>query len=1005
MAAGLIDELESFDARFFGIAPREIESMEPQQRLVLEHAWTALENAGYSPAAMNGTRTGVFVGVGANEYIRACATGAREEDIMFIPTGNALNVIAGRVAFNLGLQGPCMTIDTACSSSAVATHLACQSLRNGECEMALASGVNAMVMPETFVALSKAHMLSKEGRCKTFDESADGYVRGEGVGVLVLKRLSDAERDGDNIIAVIKGSAINQDGRSSSLTAPNGPQQQAVIRAALANAGLKAEEVDWVETHGTATPLGDPIEVQSLEAVYCGHRSAENPLIISSVKTNIGHLESAAGVSSIMKAALSLQHGVIPKHLHFNKFNPHIAVDQSKFFIPTEKMEWKGGEKKRRVGISSFGFSGTNVHMILEEAPVRKEVINATERNSHVLTFSAKSEASLNGLAKRYAEFLESDLLNSKPAAFADVAFTANTARAQFEFRAAVVANDAASAADKLKQLAEGHTSVGAFRGEAKPVTGTAWLFTGQGSQYAGMAKELYDTNPAFKQKLDACEKLFEAETAESLLGILWGDQTAEIDNTRYTQPAIFALEYALASHWQSLGLKPTVMVGHSVGEYAAAVIAGIMSLDDAMKLIVARGKLMVELCEKGDMAAVLTTQDKVEEIIAGNSAVQLAACNAPGNTVVSGTADGIKAVLQKASSLDVDARLLTVSHAFHSNMMQPMLDAFRKVAESISYKPATLSIVSTVSGRANQGEMSTAGYWVEHVKRPVLFVNAVKELPALKVNVCLEVGPGATLTSLAQQTLGQDGFTFVHSLRAKQDASRQFNLAAAQLYSRGVDINWKGFDAPYARQRVAAPAYAFDRKRYWLGDNDNGMVSAGGNMGQVTENVLMMLQSPMSDDYYFENSFGGRHPFNLDDHRLYEVVVAPGAFHVANTILCARDAFGEKPVKLDDVVFPEPLIIEGDKKRRLHYGFKKIASKDSVDQYEVKGFSRPDQKGSEKDWTMHCSMNVALCDGPDATQVLTPQDIEQIQGRATIAFDGQMFYDEMWKVGYQLGS
>lgn len=1005
LSAGLVDDIESFDGKMFGIAPRELESMEPQQRLVLEHAWTALENAGYSPAAMNGTRTGVFVGVGANEYIRACATGAREEDIMFIPTGNALNVIAGRVAFNLGLQGPCLTIDTACSSSAVATHLACQSLRNGECEMALAGGVNAMVMPETFVALSKAHMLSKEGRCKTFDESADGYVRGEGVGVLVLKRLSDAERDGDNIIAVIKGSAINQDGRSSSLTAPNGPQQQAVIRAALANAGLKAEEVDWVETHGTATPLGDPIEVQSLEAVYCGHRSAENPLIISSVKTNIGHLESAAGVSSIMKAALSLQHGVIPKHLHFNKFNPHIAVDQTKFFIPTEKMEWKGGEKKRRVGISSFGFSGTNVHMILEEAPVRKEVINATERNSHVLTFSAKSEASLNGLAKRYAEFLESDLLNSKPAAFADVAFTANTARAQFEYRAAVVANDAASAADKLKQLAEGHTSVGAFRGEAKPVTGTAWLFTGQGSQYAGMAKELYDTNPAFKQKLDACEKLFEAETAESLLGILWGDQTAEIDNTRYTQPAIFALEYALASHWQSLGLKPTVMVGHSVGEYAAAVIAGIMSLEDAMKLIVARGKLMVELCEKGDMAAVLTTQDKVEEIIAGNSAVQLAACNAPGNTVVSGTADGIKAVLQKASSLDVDARLLTVSHAFHSNMMQPMLDAFRKVAESISYKPATLSIVSTVSGRANQGEMSTASYWVEHVKRPVLFVNAVKELPALKVNVCLEVGPGATLTSLAQQCLGQDGFTFVHSLRAKQDASRQFNLAAAQLYSRGVDINWKGFDAPYARQRVAVPAYAFDRKRYWLGDNDNGMVSAGGNMGQATDNVLMMLQSPMSDDYYFENSFGGRHPFNLDDHRLYEVVVAPGAFHVANTILCARDAFGEKPVKLDDLVFPEPLIIEGDKKRRLHYGFKKVAAKDGVDQYEVKGFSRPDQKGSEKDWTMHCSMNVALCDGPDATQVLTPQDIEQIQGRATIAFDGQMFYDEMWKVGYQLGS
>lgn len=1006
LSAGLVDDIESFDGKLFGIAPRELESMEPQQRLVLEHAWTALENAGYAPTAMNGTRTGVFVGVGANEYIRACATGAREEDIMFIPTGNALNVIAGRVAFNLGLQGPCMTIDTACSSSAVATHLAVQSLRNGECDMALAGGVNAMVMPETFVALSKAHMLSKEGRCKTFDESADGYVRGEGVGMLALKRLSDAERDGDNIIAVIKGSAVNQDGRSSSLTAPNGPQQQAVIRAALANSGLKADDVDWVETHGTATPLGDPIEVQSLEAVYCGQRSSENPLIISSVKTNVGHLESAAGVSSIMKAALSLQHGVIPKHLHFQKFNPHIAVDASKFFIPTEKMEWKGGERKRRVGISSFGFSGTNVHMILEEAPVRKEVINATERTSHVLSFSAKSEASLVGLAKRYAEFLENDQLNGRPAALADIAFTANTARAQLEYRAAVVANDAASAAEKLKQLAEGLTSAGTFKGDAKPVTGTAWLFTGQGSQYAGMAKELYDTHPAFKQKLDACEKLFDAETGESLLSILWGERTADIDNTRYTQPAIFALEYALASHWQSLGVKPAVMVGHSVGEYAAAVIAGIMSLDDAMKLIVARGRLMVELCEQGDMAAILATRDQVEALVAGMDDVQIAACNAPGNTVVSGTTQGIERVIEKARVSDIDARLLTVSHAFHSNMMQPMLEAFRKVAESISYQPATLPIVSTVSGVANQGEMSTASYWVEHVKRPVLFVDAIKQLPTLKINVCLEVGPGSTLTGLAQQILGQDGFTLVHSLRAKQDACRQFNMAVAQLYARGVDINWKQFDSAYARQRVAVPSYAFDRKRYWLGDNDNGMIAAGGgSMGQVTDNVMLMMRSPMSDDFFFENSFSQSQPFNLDDHRLYEVVVAPGAFHVANTILCARDAFGEKPVKLDDVVFPNPLIVEEGKKRRLHYGFKKLSAKEGNDQYEVKGFSRPDEKGSESDWTMHCSMNVELCDNPDSEQKLTPDDIEQIQKRATHEFDGNLFYDEMWKVGYQLGS
>ncbi|MVF11049.1 SDR family NAD(P)-dependent oxidoreductase [Ketobacter sp. MCCC 1A13808] len=1006
LSAGLVDNIESFDGKLFGIAPRELESMEPQQRLVLEAAWSSLENAGYAPNAMNGSKTGVFVGVGANEYIRACATGAREDDIMFIPTGNALNVIAGRVSFNMGLQGPAMTIDTACSSSAVAIHLASQSLRNGECDMALAGGVNAMVMPETFVALSKAHMLSKEGRCKTFDESADGYVRGEGVGVLALKRLSDAERDGDNIVAVIKGSAVNQDGRSSSLTAPNGPSQETVIRAAVANAGLTVDDIDWVETHGTATPLGDPIEVQSLESVYCANRNSDNPLIISSVKTNIGHLESAAGVSSVMKAALSLQHGEIPPHLHFNKFNPHIAVDASKFTIPTESREWKSGERKRRVGISSFGFSGTNVHMILEEAPVRSDVINAVERNSHVLTLSGKTEGAVLGLAKRYAEFLQQDYMNPKEVAFADIAFTANTARQHFEHRIAVVAPDSAAAIDKLKQVAEGVSVAGSFSSDGvAAVTAQAWLFTGQGSQYAGMAKELYDTNPAFKARLDECEVLFEQETGDSLLQLLWGDRSAEIDNTQYTQPAIFALEYALACHWQSLGLKPNVMVGHSVGEYAAAVLAGVMSLESAMRLIVARGRLMVEQCETGDMAAILTTYDKVEALLQGVDDVQIAACNAPGNTVVSGTAAGIAAIIEKAGAEDIDARLLTVSHAFHSNLMQPMLAEFKAVAESIEFHPAKLDIVSTVSGSLNQGELSTAAYWVEHVKRPVLFVNAVQKLPEMKVDLCLEIGPGSTLTGLATQILGTDKCRFVHTLRMKQDSGRQFNLAAAQLYSLGVDIKWAAFDSPYSRQRVAAPSYAFDRKRYWLGDNDNGMVGGGGSMGQVTENLLSVMHSPMSDDYFFENNFGVNHPFNLDDHRLYEVVVAPGAFHVANTILCARDVYGDKPVVLDDVVFPEPFILEEGQKRRLHYGFKKLAAKDGGPDFEVKGFSRDEKANADADWTMHASMNVSACEQPDSTQVLTAEDVEQIQSRALHTFDGQTFYNEMWKVGYQLGS
>lgn len=825
LSAGLIDDLENFDARFFGIAPREIESMEPQQRLVLETSWAALENAGYAPLSLNGSNVGVFVGVGANEYVRACALNAKEEDIMFIPTGNAGNVIAGRVSFSLGLQGPAMVIDTACSSSAVAIHTACQSLRNGECELALAGGVNAIVLPETFVALSKAHMLSKEGRCKTFDEKADGYVRGEGVGVLVLKRLSDAQRDGDNIVAVIRGSAVNQDGRSSSLTAPNGPAQQAVIRAALKAADVTADEVDWIETHGTATPLGDPIEVQSLDAVYGASRSPGKPLLISAVKTNIGHLESAAGVSSVIKVALALQHGLIPAHLNFRRFNPHIAVDSSHFHIPTENYAWSATDRKRLAGVSSFGFSGTNVHLVLEEAPARTLVDASDSRHSHVLTLSAKNEKSLEKMCKRFASFLEHDTLNTPEAALADIAFTANTGREHFDVRLAVVCNDKASAAKKLKQLAEGIVPPGAFYSNGiKHGPKVALLFTGQGSQYAEMGKELYEQYLPFREVMNECAALFREETGDSLLALLWGARTALLDQTQFTQPALFCLEYSLAHAWLGLGLKPAVMVGHSVGEYAAAVLAGIMSLNDAMRLIVARGRLMVQLTEPGDMAALLAPIAQVNALLPQVEGVAIAACNAPNNTVVSGEKTSIAALIDLATQRGIEARALTVSHAFHSPMMQPMLDAFAEVANAIEYKPAQRDIVSSVSGRLNQGEMSNAKYWVDHVRRPVLFADAIMQALATthidrKPDIVLEIGPGATLLGLGQQNYSDNSLMWLNSLRARQDACKQFCLTLAQLYCRGVSVQWKSFDAGVARRRVAVPGYAFDRKRYWLGD------------------------------------------------------------------------------------------------------------------------------------------------------------------------------------------
>ncbi|OUS03282.1 hypothetical protein A9Q81_07830 [Gammaproteobacteria bacterium 42_54_T18] len=1025
LAAGLIDDIQGFDGKLFGIAPREIESMEPQQRMTLEACWGALEHAGYAPQSMNGSNTGVFMGIGANEYIRACAENAREEDIMFIPTGNATNVISGRVAFSLGLTGPCMAIDTACSSSSVAIHTACQSLRNAECDMALAGGVNAMIMPETFVALSKAHMLSKTGRCKTFDANADGYVRGEGVGVIALKRLSDAQRDNDPIIAVIRGSAMNQDGRSSSLTAPNGPSQQAVIQKALNNANVDAGDVDWVETHGTATPLGDPIEVQSLEATYGAKRSADDPLIISAVKTNIGHLESAAGVSSVIKTALALDNEYIPAHLNFTEFNPHIAVDKSLFTIPVNGMPWQRGERKRFAGVSSFGFSGTNVHLILEEAPIREEMKNTVERNEHVLILSAKTEASLLQSCKFYADFIENVAIPSANCSLADIAYTLNTARDTFEYKAAIVVKDLDKAVAKLKPLAEGIDGIGAFlhqpeanKSNAKNGVGAtiAMLFSGQGAQYHGMAKALYEQQPAFTASMDVCDALVMEYADWSLLDVLWGDDVDRVNITQYTQPAIFCLEYCLAQHWMSLGIKPSVMIGHSVGEYCAAVIAGIFSLEAAIKLIVARGRLMVELTQPGDMVAVLAEETVVDGLLKKYDGVQLAAKNAPNNMVLSGESDVVKALIVECNDRNIETRELIVSHAFHSLMMEPMLEEFSNVAQTIEFQSAQLPIISTVTGNLNQGEMSTPAYWVKQVSAAVRFSDALLALESavdLGVDIALEVGPSVTLVGLAKQTLSDTNIQLINTLRIKQDAHRQFCLALAQLAVKGVRVDWQAFDKPYQRQRVGLPTYAFDRKRYWLGDQSKGVNSVSGksSVGEATENLLTMARSPMSEDIFFENSFTFDQPFNLNDHRLYEVVVAPGAFHVAMGLNCSRDVFGERPFKLDDIIFPEPLIFDDNEQRRLHYCFSPVEKErsqtsDETAEYQVKGFSRDESSSTDAhQWTMHTSMNATACEEADTDQSLTLIDIDQIKHRTTAEITGDAFYEQMWNAGYHLGS
>ena len=585
--------------------------MDPQQRLMLEIAWEGLERAGYSPAALRGSRSGVFVGVAANEYSQLLSTNSVETIEAHFITGNALNVIAGRVAFALGLEGPAMAVDTACSASLVAVHQACQALHSGDCDMALAGGVNVLVSPASIVATSRARMLSADGRCKTFDAAANGYARSEGCGMLVLKRLSDAERDGDPICAVIRGSAVNQDGASSGLTVPNGGAQQRLIAATLARAGLVGGEVDYLEAHGTGTSLGDPIEVQAAAAAYGAGRDADRPLLIGSVKTNIGHLESASGIAGLIKVVLSLQHEVLPQNLHFENPSPNIPWDSLPVRVVDKAIPWQANGRPRRAGTSSFGFSGTNAHVLIEEAPSNSTVAENVSTGDavtdatavaepatgdepiSVLPLSARSPEALAALAQRYAAWLDAH----PDVDIADVSFTAGAGRSHFEHRAALVVDSVQGARELLAGLAENRLGPGAVRGECGDPPKTAWLFTGQGSQYPGMARELFDTEPVFAETLTRCAEAVDGMLPRPLLEVLFetdsdtdGTAGKSLGHTSFAQPALFAVEMGLARLWQSWGIEPDVVLGHSVGQYAAACVAGVFSLEDGARLMAERG-------------------------------------------------------------------------------------------------------------------------------------------------------------------------------------------------------------------------------------------------------------------------------------------------------------------------------------------------------------------------------------------------------------------------------
>lgn len=906
-SGGFLDGIDGFDPEFFGISPREAVWIEPQQRLMLETVWEGIERAGMSPASLRGSRTGVFVGVGSNEYAHLLSAEPIEKIAPHFITGNALNAIAGRVAFALGLEGPAVAVDTACSSSLVAVHQACQALRSGDADLAVAGGVNVLLSPVTVVAASRARMLSADGRCKTFDASADGYVRSEGCGILVLKRLSDAMRDGDDVRAVIPASAVNQDGASSGLTVPNGGAQQRLIASVLARAGLTGGDVDYLEAHGTGTPLGDPIEVQAAAAAYGGSREADRPLLMGSVKTNIGHTESASGAAGLIKVVLALQHGLLPQSLHFDNPSPHIPWESLPVKVVDAAVPWHANGRPRRAGVSSFGFTGTNAHVLIEEAPPQQApadspVPDGTDADTqpvNVLALSARSPEALVELAQRYENWLrihpDVDL--------ADVCLTAGTGRSHFDHRAALVVESVQGARDALTDLTENRLRTGVVRGEHTHHPTTAWLFTGQGSQYPGMARELFDTEPVFAETVTRCADAVDGMLPRPLLEVLFAAdrQTGEaLRHTSYAQPALFAIEMGLARLWQSWGIEPDVVLGHSVGQYAAACVAGVFSLEDGARLMAERGRLFGSLPDGGRMVAVFADAAAVEEIAGGFPRVSVGAYNGP-NTVLSGPGEDLEQIVERFSEDGIRCTWLQTSHAFHSELLDPVLDEFEAYAAQVQFAAPTLPLVCNRTGAVLTAQTPLdAQYWRRHSRQPVQFAESVRTIAALGCSVLVEIGPQPVLTGAAVQVWPEHLAPprAIVSLRKGVGDRRQIADALAAAYVGGLRPDFGALHR-HSGRRLELPTYPFQRRRFW--PNTAGITVDG----PAVSGILGSAKDLASGDSVYTSRLSVKSQPWLSDHVIYGTVVVPGATYAAMALAAAGT-----PARAEDVFFYEPIIL-----------------------------------------------------------------------------------------------
>jgi acyl transferase domain-containing protein/acyl carrier protein len=1004
---GFIGNVDEFDAQFFGISPREAARMDPQQRIMLELAWEALEDAGQVPAMLAGSRTGVFVGIGTIDYGRMQVGNLKTCSNPYAGTGGALSIAANRISYVFNFRGPSIAVDTACSSSLVAAHLACQSLWSGESSLALAGGVNVIIDPKPSIALAKGGFLSPDGRCRAFDAKANGYVRAEGAGVIVLKRLSKAREDGDPVYGVIRATATNQDGHSNGLTAPNQQAQELLLRDAYRRAGISPGQVQYVETHGTGTALGDPIEVKALGTVLGIDRPEGQRCAIGSVKTNIGHAETAAGIVSLIKVALMLKHRAIPASLHFNEPNPYIPFDNLPLYVQQSLSAWPEGRGPAVAGVSGFGFGGTNAHVVLSEAPDVTDLPGELEDSSaraHLLALSARSPEALKALAGEYLALAGTE---NVPLCLEDACHTSGARRGHYDHRLAFVARSWAEVKDRLEAFLEGETRPGmSFRRKApgrRPKV--AFVFSGQGSQRDEMGRQLLEQEPVFRAKVEECDELFRSYSGWSLLEQLYGEQaSSRIDETEVTQPAIFMLQVGLAALLNSWGIQPDAVVGHSMGEVAAAHVSGALSLADAVRTIYHRGRLMQRTAGQGMTAAVGLSLDEAQEAIAGYAGrLSVAAHNAPNSTTVSGDSEALEDLLASLQQKDVFCQMLRVHHAFHSAQMDALLPELSDALNDIRPEGNSIPFFSTVTGGLVDGQELTPAYWTRNLREPVLFAGAIEEMLDEGYEVFLELSPRSVLASAIARCIsgaGHDGVA-IPSLKQGEEERAAVLGAVGAVYTMGIPINWSALNTG-GRRCVQLPHYPWQRERFWL--ELESFEDTGRDYRRAGTHPLLgrhLEAAQHAGTHFWESELSLQFLPYLADHKLQGAALLPGTAYVEMALTGAREVFNGASFVLTEIEFQKALFLgEGDR-----YHVQTIFYPGAPGHMHFRIYSSPAGETRQGSWTLHASGQARVeQERAEALPASSATPVE-IQALCAEEISGSDYYSALRSRGFDYGA